>query len=47
MQRLILAIFLVYGLVLGTRFYEPPRCTDSDILFLFLLTNVLIVSHFG
>ena len=28
--------------------YEQPYCTDdSDILFLFLLTNVLIVRRFG
>ena len=27
---------------LGTWLYEPPYCTDSEILFLFLLTNVLI-----
>ena len=29
-----------------TWFYEHPYCTDSHLLlFLFLLTNVLIVSH--
>ena len=34
--------------VLGTWYYEDPYCTDSDILlFLFILTNVLIVSRFG
>jgi hypothetical protein len=34
--------------VLGTWVNEHPYCTDSDIfLFLFLLTNVLIVSPFG
>ena len=27
--------------------FEHPYCNDSDILFLFLLTNVLIVSRFG
>ena len=27
--------------------YEHPYCTDSDILFLILLTNVLFVSCFG
>ena len=53
--HLFLAIFVVYWdngltqqlLVLGTWFYEHPYCTDSDISFLFLLTNVLIVSCFG
>ena len=33
--------------MLGTWFYEHPNCTDSDNLFLFLLTNVLIVRFFG
>ena len=34
--------------MLGIFFYEHLYCTDSDILsFLFLLTNVLIVSQFG
>ena len=34
--------------MLGTRFYEHPHCTHRDILlFIFLLTNVLIVSPFG
>ena len=33
--------------MLGTWFYEHPYCTDRDILFLFLLTNVLIVRRFG
>ena len=33
--------------MLCTCFFEHPYCTDSDILFLFLLTNVLIVSRFG
>ena len=55
MEHLILAIVVGYGdgstqqlLMLGTWFYEYPYCTDSDILlFLFLLTNVLIVSRFG
>ena len=55
-KHLILAISVVYGkwvnlviviawhLVLCTNSY----CTNSDVLwFLFLLTNVLIVSHFG
>ena len=32
----------------GPWFYEQPYCTDSKIfLFLFLWTNVLIVSRFG
>ena len=34
-------------LVLDTWFYEHPYRTDSHILLLFLLTNVLIVSRFG
>ena len=29
--------------MLCTWFYEHPYCTDSDILFLLLLTNLLIV----
>ena len=32
--------------MLCTWFYEHPYCTDSDILFHFLMTNVLIVSRF-
>ena len=48
--HLILAIFVVYGewvnltimLVLGTWFYERAYCTDSNVLFLFLLTNILL-----
>jgi hypothetical protein len=49
-QHLIPDSFVEYGeqlLVLGTWFYEHLYCTDGDILFIFLLTNVLIVSHFG
>ena len=35
-------------LVLGTWFFEHLYCTNSDILLLlFLMTNVLIASHFG
>ena len=51
MLCLLLAIFVDHGewVNLGIvsawhRFYEHPYCTDSNILFLFLLTNVLIVS---
>ena len=33
--------------MLGTLFDAHPYCTDNNILFLFLLINVLIVSHFG
>ena len=52
---LILAISVVYGewvnLVIVSAwhlFYEHRYCTDSDLLlFLFLLTNVPIVSRFG
>ena len=34
--------------MLGTWSYEHPYCTDSDILwFIFLVTNVLIVSRCG
>ena len=39
---------LAYRLwVLGTWFYERPYRSDSDLLFLFLLTNVLIVKRSG
>ena len=44
-QHLIPDSFVEYGeqlLVLGTWFYEHLYCTDGDILFIFLLTNVLI-----
>ena len=34
-------------LVFGTLFYEHPYWTSSSIPFIFLLTNVLIVSRFG
>ena len=33
--------------VLSTWFYEHPHCTESDTLFLLLLTNGLIASRFG
>ena len=33
--------------IVSAWFYEHPHCTDSDILFLFILTNVLTVSCFG
>ena len=33
--------------MLGPWFNEHPDCTDRDILFLFLLTNVLIAGLFG
>ena len=34
--------------MLGTWFFKHSYCTNSDILlFLFLLSNVLIVSRFG
>ena len=49
-----MAIFDVYGewvnLVIVSSWhlvYEHPYCANSDILFIFLLTNVLIVSRFG
>ena len=34
-------------IVLGNWFYGHPYCTDSDTLFIFLLTTVLIVSRDG
>ena len=33
--------------IVSAWFYEHPYCTNSDILFRFLLTKVLIVSRFG
>ena len=39
--------FRLFG-VLGTCFYEHLYCTDSYVLlFLYLLTNVIIVNLFG
>ena len=54
-QPFVLAVFVTFALnkpllskaVLGTQLYAHPYCTNSDILFLFLLTNVLVVSRFG
>ena len=49
---LIIAIYVEYGewvnlaIVGAWHFYDHPYCTDSDILFHFLTTNV-IVSRFG
>ena len=41
-------LYRLHLLVLDTWLYEHPYCTDRDIvLFLFPLTNVLIVSRFG
>ena len=47
-------IIVVYGewlnlaiISVGTWFYEHPYCTESEILFNFLMTNVITVSPFG
>ena len=55
MSHLILAVFVVYGewvnlaIANAWHFYKPILTVPTAIyiLFLFLLTNVLIVSRFG